>query len=322
MEPTIAQGADKLKRHVHRSPAYPVISLKDALEKARLVHKEDKRFPVSRAVVLKHMGFADEKSGLGNRQLAATKQYGLIEETDSGFRISDLGYKLLFLSETSPERPRLLKTAARTPKIFKELWDRYGSEGSESNISDFLIHQREFNPSSVKDVIGIYRSTIHFANLADSDKIGEDVEDYDAVKAPGSQRDLQVGDFVQWTFGGVWQFEEPRRIRRLSEDGEWAFVEGSDTGLPIEDLTLETRQEAAPKPPLEPAKPQVNEKKRREPPIDIEQKRLLNQELVVSIPRKFRVDINVLGDELKREDLVKIKSQFNRWIEGIEEAFD
>ena len=49
---------------------------------------------------------------------------------------------------------------------------------------------------------------------------------------------------------------------------------------------------------------------------------LLSQALVVSIPRNFRVDINVLGDELRREDLNRIKNQFNRWIEGLAEAFD
>jgi hypothetical protein len=42
----------------------------------------------------------------------------------------------------------------------------------------------------------------------------------------------------------------------------------------------------------------------------------------VSIPRNFRVDISVRGDELRREDLAKIKSQFNRWIERLEEAFE
>jgi hypothetical protein len=30
----------------------------------------------------------------------------------------------------------------------------------------------------------------------------------------------------------------------------------------------------------------------------------------------------VKGDELKREDLAKIKSQFSRWTEGLEEAFE
>jgi hypothetical protein len=49
---------------------------------------------------------------------------------------------------------------------------------------------------------------------------------------------------------------------------------------------------------------------------------LLTQALVISIPRDFKVDISVRGDELKKEDLVKIKNQFNRWIEGLEEAFE
>ena len=49
---------------------------------------------------------------------------------------------------------------------------------------------------------------------------------------------------------------------------------------------------------------------------------LLTQTLVVSIPRNFRVDFTVHGDEIKKEDLAKIKNQFNRWIEGLEEAFE
>jgi hypothetical protein len=49
---------------------------------------------------------------------------------------------------------------------------------------------------------------------------------------------------------------------------------------------------------------------------------LATQILAISIPRQLSVDIAVKGDELKREDLAKIKSQFNRWIEGLEEAFE
>jgi hypothetical protein len=30
----------------------------------------------------------------------------------------------------------------------------------------------------------------------------------------------------------------------------------------------------------------------------------------------------VRGDELKKEDLTKLKSQITRWIEGLEEAFE
>jgi hypothetical protein len=49
---------------------------------------------------------------------------------------------------------------------------------------------------------------------------------------------VKLGDRVQWTSGGVDQFATPRKITRLSEDGEWAFVEGSDTGIPIAELVI------------------------------------------------------------------------------------
>jgi hypothetical protein len=49
---------------------------------------------------------------------------------------------------------------------------------------------------------------------------------------------------------------------------------------------------------------------------------LATQVLAISIPRQLSVDIAVKGDELKKDDLAKIKSQFNRWIEGLEEAFE
>lgn len=49
---------------------------------------------------------------------------------------------------------------------------------------------------------------------------------------------------------------------------------------------------------------------------------LLTQTLSISIPRDLKVEIVVRGDELKKEDLTKIKSQFYRWIEGLEEAFE
>jgi hypothetical protein len=49
---------------------------------------------------------------------------------------------------------------------------------------------------------------------------------------------------------------------------------------------------------------------------------LATQVLAISIPRNLSIDIAVKGDELKKEDLAKIKSQFNRWIEGLEEAFE
>lgn len=56
---------------------------------------------------------------------------------------------------------------------------------------------------------------------------------------------VKVGDRVQWTVNGMDQFSAPKIVQYISsmqdEDGRtslWCFVEGSDTGLPADQLTL------------------------------------------------------------------------------------
>jgi hypothetical protein len=58
---------------------------------------------------------------------------------------------------------------------------------------------------------------------------------------------ISIGDLVQWTSGGVDQFETPRRVRAIKRhDGEeWAFVEGTRTGVPMSELTVVTPKPAA-----------------------------------------------------------------------------
>jgi predicted ABC-type ATPase len=48
---------------------------------------------------------------------------------------------------------------------------------------------------------------------------------------------IAVGDEVQWTSAGADQFTEPRKVTWLSPDGQWATVEGSNTGVPAAELT-------------------------------------------------------------------------------------
>jgi len=55
---------------------------------------------------------------------------------------------------------------------------------------------------------------------------------------------IEVGDLVQWTSAGVDQFGELAMIRALSPCGKWAFVEGSETGIPVAELTKHTGNSA------------------------------------------------------------------------------
>jgi hypothetical protein len=71
----------------------------------------------------------------------------------------------------------------------------------------------------IGDVIRVFRETIALDG-------GKDVE----------YHPVQVGDYVQWEPKRIEQFVNPRRISKLSEDGKFAFVDGSHTGMPIEEL--------------------------------------------------------------------------------------
>ncbi len=48
----------------------------------------------------------------------------------------------------------------------------------------------------------------------------------------------QIGDLIQWTCHGSDQFIEPKKIINISACGEYCFIEGSFTGIPVEQTTV------------------------------------------------------------------------------------
>jgi hypothetical protein len=67
------------------------------------------------------------------------------------------------------------------------------------------------------------------------------------LRSEPEQNAANIGDLVQWTSGGVDQFEMPKRVRRVErhEGQEWAFVEGTETAVPVSELTVVTPASAA-----------------------------------------------------------------------------
>jgi len=303
----------KLEKARHRSPNYPGVSLKLAVAKITKWFEQDGVVASPKDAALKHMGF-DKLTGDAGRLLSALKSFGLILETDGRIKLNQRGIDIVAYKHGEPKRDAALKAAALSPPIYKELAKEYpGLSVSDTTLKSVLIADKKFNPKSVDDFTRGLRTTLAFAGLSNTPAIESQRDKEDG--ADNLRPQPKVGDHVQWVSGGALQFSEPMRVRGLSDDGEWVFIEGSDTGLPVEELTIE-----------EPAK-DIKSAAAKVPPVNIElrhpqQKQLLTQALVISIPRDFRVDISVKGDELKREDLNRIKSQFNRWIEGMEEAFD
>lgn len=80
------------------------------------------------------------------------------------------------------------------------------------------------------------------------------------LRAEREPRSVNIGDLVQWTSGGVDQFETPRRVRdiRRLHGEDWALVEGTKTGMPVSELTVVTpKADTEPQPSLAAAADQV-----------------------------------------------------------------
>ena len=172
-----AEGAQH-QRKVHRSPNYPGMSLKAALEKADTIYDQEKRSFANPSVIRAHMGYPTP-TGAAGRAISALKQYSLLEEKNGQYRVSERAYAILQLSKDSADRKAALQEAMLSPAIFREILEHYdGNLPSDVNLRDYLIKSKSFNPASVAHFIEIFRETVA---LAKSDGFADNGETEDKI---------------------------------------------------------------------------------------------------------------------------------------------
>jgi hypothetical protein len=239
----------EIKRTKHRSPNYPMIGLRKAVERTHALNQKYKRATVPINLAQELWGYKAH-SGSGNQCVAALRAYGLVHVEGDGkarrLRISDAGYRIAL---NSTDRQTLLERAALAPPLHAELWNKFKDEGipDDELLRHYLVLDREeakFNPETVDDFIADFRDTLSFAGLA---RDGIIHVQSDSGSKP---RPLKVGDLVQWTGGGGDQFAEPQPVMGISDDGQWAFVPGATAGVSVGELTVMNSAKDA-----DPAKP-------------------------------------------------------------------
>jgi hypothetical protein len=172
-EPPATDPAKSSKRH--RSPSYPFVDLKRAVELARIMWEKEKRHPASIPVVCGHWNLST-KSSAGVLSVAALKKFGFLTEEGGGdsrtVRLSDFGLEIIKNLEVPEELQKLLKAAALKPQIHRELWNTH-REASDASIRRHLVFDLKFNDNSADAVVKEYRSTIAFAKLTGSDTVAD-----------------------------------------------------------------------------------------------------------------------------------------------------
>lgn len=151
----------KAKKNKTRSPQYPVIGLKEAVEKVTNIYHKDYQNPVPRAIIAAHMGY----QGLNGKSLgvlSALNKYGLIEGRGNDSKVSDLAVKIIAHPSGTIERAEAIKEAASMPELFSELDSRFANgKASDASIKAYLITSK-FIPTAADNSILSYRETKQF----------------------------------------------------------------------------------------------------------------------------------------------------------------
>lgn len=141
-----------------RSPSYPAIGLKEAIEKAEAVYRNDYQNQVPRAVAAKHMGY-QSLNGKSLGVLASLLKFGLLEGRGDNTRVSDLALKIIAHAPGDPERANAVREASARPELFAELDKRYpDGKGSDAAIRSYLLTQK-FIPQAADSALRSYRET-------------------------------------------------------------------------------------------------------------------------------------------------------------------
>ncbi len=239
MAETATQTKPEAKSKRQRSPAYPGINLAQAIKRTEEFYQHEKRNPASFNAAAQHWDYSPTSSG-ALITIAALKSFGLMAELESGsggrtFKVSDLGLRIVADKRPdSAERNAAIKQAALMPKIHAQIWRKYnGSLPSDTELSHRLHWDWEFNENSIPNFVKELRDTISFAKLSESDNISEAGEDTGIEDA---QQKPKIGDFIQWEAGGVLRLPQARKLVSFTPDGGFAFVEGSNTGIPVAEI--------------------------------------------------------------------------------------
>ncbi len=259
---------DDVKPTRIRSPSYPSIDLETAINRCKELHDFAKKSPALVSAVLPRWGYKTEKSANGMKVIAALKSFGLIEDSGRNamrkVTLTDRSYRIIHGVPDTPVYLRDIQDCAMQPSIYRHLLETYGPVHlmpDDSVVGSYLILERKFNESAIGGFLQDYKSTMIYANINAEDS---EAEDESGQNNNGGEIDknlptfggANIGDLIQWESNGALQFLSPLKVRQIFEpdaDGvTWVFVEGSETGIDMSEVIVETASQGAKTPPIFP----------------------------------------------------------------------
>ena len=285
-----------------RSPSYPSMSLGDAVDTIAKIYRVYRTAPIDRGEAAKLLGYSS-LSGPAAMVLSSLASYGLLERAGKGAaRVTERAKGILY-AESDEERREELKAAALEPPLFRALMGRFEAVINDGMLPEGAVtrylEKENFNPRAVRPAARAFLRTLEFLESSGvSDSHGAESSDGGKLPSTGTEAApvtygvVRVGDYVQWEHKGVLQFKEPQRVRFVTDDGEWLAVDGSETGIPMNQVIVE-KQTSDATPPTIPLNAGTGAPAANQPGE--------HEQLEYKLSETTRVVLSVTGEMGKRE---------------------
>jgi hypothetical protein len=142
-----------------RSPNYPAISLKQAVEGIAKLYSKIHRHPAPREAVATSLGYSG-LHGSSMSAISALVKYGFLEKLGDDLKLTERAMQII-APHTPEEKQEALRTAANAPALFNEMLEHFKGDvpPSDDLIRSYLI-RRNFVASAVPQVIQSFRETM------------------------------------------------------------------------------------------------------------------------------------------------------------------
>lgn len=141
-----------------RSPNYPAVGLKEAIERTRRIFAEIDKNAQDREIIARAMGY-NGLNGASATVLSALVKFGLIEPAgDSKYRVSEMGKSILHPG-SAEEKARGIQQAAKRPDLYADIFSEFGGRVPSNEILGSVLIKRGFSQKAVPEVIEGLRET-------------------------------------------------------------------------------------------------------------------------------------------------------------------
>jgi hypothetical protein len=136
---TEEDSMNKPKRVVERSMKYPYYSLKYCVHFAEMIKNIGGRKEAPISSVLKEMKVVGTTNKRYSYSVSSAEQFGLIERTENGLKVTDIVMVILFPTEGEQQKKAALKDCFKKPTLYNLLINQY--DGMNLPDKDVLKNQ-------------------------------------------------------------------------------------------------------------------------------------------------------------------------------------